>query len=224
MNEPSLSSASATSRSPRPSRAWLPSALTLPPITIVGSSPPSASTLATSEVVVVLPCAPAMATPYLSRISSPSISARGMTGMTLALAATTSGSAGVREEGRDRRSQRFAREPGIQDDRRGPGLLQDARIAFLVPVDRMGKGDQERGLPARRDLGYRRRARPAHDQIRLAKRPRDVKEERRNLSVESSVPVSHSDFIVIVLASLMNHPKARTLCCQRRECSDHGPI
>src|SRR5213594_2491420 len=94
MNEPSLSSASATSRSPRPSRAWLPSALTLPPITIVGSSPPSASTLATSEVVVVLPCAPAMATPYLSRISSPSISARGMTGITLALAATTSGLVG----------------------------------------------------------------------------------------------------------------------------------
>src|SRR5437867_1869443 len=99
MNEPSLSSASATSRSPRPSRAWLPSALTLPPITIVGSSPPSASTLATSEVVVVLPCAPAMATPYLSRISSPSISARGMTGITLALAATTSGLVGGTADG-----------------------------------------------------------------------------------------------------------------------------
>ena len=68
--------------------------MTLPPITIVGSSPPSASTLATSEVVVVLPCAPAMATPYLSRISSASISARGMTGMTLALAAATSGLVG----------------------------------------------------------------------------------------------------------------------------------
>jgi len=98
MNEPSLSSASATSKSPRPSRAWLPSALTLPPITIVGSSPPFASTFATSDVVVVLPCAPAMATPYLSRINSASISARGMTGTTLALAARTSGFAGETAE------------------------------------------------------------------------------------------------------------------------------
>ncbi len=96
MNEPSLSSASATSRSPRPSRAWLPSALTLPPI--MGSSPPSASTFATSEVVVVFPCAPAMATPYLRRISSASISARGMTGTILALAARTSGFAGETAE------------------------------------------------------------------------------------------------------------------------------
>jgi hypothetical protein len=42
-------------------------------------------------VVVVLPCEPAMATPYLSRISSASISARGMTGIFFCLAASTSG-------------------------------------------------------------------------------------------------------------------------------------
>ncbi|GIW55261.1 MAG: hypothetical protein KatS3mg082_1665 [Nitrospiraceae bacterium] len=96
--EPSLSSASATRRSPRPRRAWLPSAFTLPPMTIVGSSPPCASTLATIEVVVVLPCAPAIAMPYFNRISSASISARGMTGIFLALASTTSGLVGATAE------------------------------------------------------------------------------------------------------------------------------
>ncbi len=39
------------------------------------------STVATSEVVVVLPCEPAMAMPYFRRISSASISARGITGI-----------------------------------------------------------------------------------------------------------------------------------------------
>ena len=42
-------------------------------------------------VVVVLPWLPATATPSLTRISSPSISARGMTGMSRARAAATSG-------------------------------------------------------------------------------------------------------------------------------------
>jgi hypothetical protein len=49
-------------------------------MTKVGSSPASASTLATSEVVVVLPCVPAMAMPCFRRISSASITARGTTG------------------------------------------------------------------------------------------------------------------------------------------------
>jgi hypothetical protein len=49
--------------------------------------PPSASTLATRLVVVVLPCVPATAMPCLSRISSASISARGTTGMRRARAA-----------------------------------------------------------------------------------------------------------------------------------------
>ena len=50
-------------------------------MTTVGSRPPAASTAATIDVVVVLPCMPAMAMPYFRRISSASISARGMTGM-----------------------------------------------------------------------------------------------------------------------------------------------
>ncbi len=47
--------------------------------------------LATIEVVDVFPCAPAMATLYFNRISSASISARGMTGIDAFSAATTSG-------------------------------------------------------------------------------------------------------------------------------------
>ena len=80
-NEPSDSSASATSRSPAPRAALVPSALSLPPMMTVGSRPGSRRTVATSEVVVVLPWEPAMAMPSLSRISSASISARGITGM-----------------------------------------------------------------------------------------------------------------------------------------------
>jgi len=41
----------------------LPNALSRPPITAVGSSPARSSTSATIEVVVVLPCAPAIAIP-----------------------------------------------------------------------------------------------------------------------------------------------------------------
>ena len=85
------SSASATRKSPLPRRALAPAALSLPPITKVGSSPPSARMLATSEVVVVLPWVPAMAMPCLRRISSASICARGTTGMLRARAAMTSG-------------------------------------------------------------------------------------------------------------------------------------
>src|SRR3990172_2555016 len=87
---PSLSSASATRNSPCPSLAFVPRLFSLPPMTTVGSMLPAASTVATIEVVVVLPCAPAMATPYLSRMSSASISARGITGICFSLAATTS--------------------------------------------------------------------------------------------------------------------------------------
>ena len=63
----------------------------MPPITKVGSTPASASTLVTSEVVVVLPWVPAMAMPLFRRISSASITARGTTGMRLLRAAMTSG-------------------------------------------------------------------------------------------------------------------------------------
>ena len=43
------------------------------------------------EVVVVLPCAPAMAMPNFKRINSANISARGITGITFARAARISG-------------------------------------------------------------------------------------------------------------------------------------
>src|SRR5712675_2132016 len=78
--EASLSSASATRYRPAPSRALLAALLSRPPITKVGSSPPSARMLATRLVVVVLPCVPATAIDWRKRISSPSISARGTTG------------------------------------------------------------------------------------------------------------------------------------------------
>ncbi len=86
-NDRSLSSASATMYWPPPSRALLPNALRRPPMTAVGSRPARSSISATIEVVVVLPCAPAMAMPTRSRISSASISARGITGTWRARAA-----------------------------------------------------------------------------------------------------------------------------------------
>ncbi len=90
-NEASDSSASTTMNSPEPSRAFEAAAVSRPPITKVGSSPPAASTLATRLVVVVLPCVPAIAIPCFSRISSASIRARGTTGMRRLRAASTSG-------------------------------------------------------------------------------------------------------------------------------------
>ena len=72
----------------------MPSALTLPPTTTVGSRPAARSTVATSEVVVVLPCEPAMVTAYRVRISSASISARGMMGISSARARAISGLSG----------------------------------------------------------------------------------------------------------------------------------
>ncbi len=80
--EPSLSSASAIRISPWPNLALEPPQMSsLPPMTTVGSSCPHVRIEATMEVVVVFPWAPAMATPYLSRISSANISALGITGI-----------------------------------------------------------------------------------------------------------------------------------------------
>jgi hypothetical protein len=62
-----------------------------PPFTTVGSMPPASSSVATSVVVVVLPCVPAMATFDRSRISSASISARRTMGRPFARAASSSG-------------------------------------------------------------------------------------------------------------------------------------
>ena len=97
-NERSLSSASATRYCERPVRALDPIASTRPPTTTVGSRPPAARTAATIEVVVVLPCIPAMATPYFRRMSSASISARGITGMCRLWASATSGLSGPMAE------------------------------------------------------------------------------------------------------------------------------
>jgi hypothetical protein len=90
-NDASDSSASATRKSPDPRRALAPAALRRPPMTKVGSMPPSARIDATRLVVVVLPCVPATAIPCLSRISSASICARGTTGTLRLRAAITSG-------------------------------------------------------------------------------------------------------------------------------------
>ena len=77
----------------------LPNALSRPPMTAVGSRPARSSISATIDVVVVLPCAPAIAMPNRSRISSASISARGITGTCRARASTTSGlSAAIADE------------------------------------------------------------------------------------------------------------------------------
>ncbi len=57
----------------------------------VGSRPASVNTVPISDVVVVLPCVPATATPYFRRISSPSISARLTTVTLRSRAARTSG-------------------------------------------------------------------------------------------------------------------------------------
>jgi hypothetical protein len=93
-NERSDSSASATMKSPRPRRAPEPSTPSRPPTTTVGSRPPLSRIIATIDVVVVLPWLPATATPYFRRMSSASISARGMTGMPRRRASTTSGLVG----------------------------------------------------------------------------------------------------------------------------------
>src|SRR5450755_138326 len=95
----SLSSASATTTSPEPRRAFAPRSFTSPPMSTVGAKPPASSTAATMDVVVVLPCVPETATPRLSAMISASISARCNTGMPARCAATTSGlSGGMAEE------------------------------------------------------------------------------------------------------------------------------
>src|SRR3546814_3383139 len=63
----------------------------MPPLMTVGSRWPASSSAATIDVVVVLPCVPAMATVDFSRINSASISARRTTGMRRSSAASTSG-------------------------------------------------------------------------------------------------------------------------------------
>ena len=94
-NEASLSSASATKYCPLPNLALVPAAVSLPPITKVGSKPAAPRIDAVKLVVVVLPCVPAMAIPSRKRISSANIMARGITGICCANAASTSGLSGL---------------------------------------------------------------------------------------------------------------------------------
>jgi hypothetical protein len=70
----------------------------MPPFMTVGSRPPASSIAATREVVVVLPWVPPTATDHLSRINSPSISARRTIGANRSRAATTSGLSGLTAE------------------------------------------------------------------------------------------------------------------------------
>jgi hypothetical protein len=63
----------------------------MPPLITVGSSPPLSSSVATSEVVVVLPWVPATATHDFRRISSASICERCTTGRRLSRAIASSG-------------------------------------------------------------------------------------------------------------------------------------
>ena len=62
-NAPSLSSASATKSLPVPRWALLPLSLSSLPIANDGSAPQCCSATVSIEVVVVLPCVPATATP-----------------------------------------------------------------------------------------------------------------------------------------------------------------
>ena len=66
-------------------------AIIIPPLITVGSNPAPSSSDAINDVVVVLPCVPPTAIDHLSRINSPSISARRTTGINRSLAANTSG-------------------------------------------------------------------------------------------------------------------------------------
>ena len=71
----------------------------MPPTMMVGRSSAWFQIWPIIEVVVVLPCVPATAMEYLSRISSPSISARRMTGIPRSTPASRSGlSFGTAEE------------------------------------------------------------------------------------------------------------------------------
>ncbi len=74
-----------------PRQAFVPIARTRPPTTIVGSRPAAWRIDPVIEVVVVLPCEPAIAMPVFTRITSASISARLMTGTPAIRAATSSG-------------------------------------------------------------------------------------------------------------------------------------
>ena len=91
MNEPSLSSVSATKTSPLPWWALAPLVTRLPPTAKDGSSPQCCSATVSMDVVVVLPCVPATATLRYPRIRATSATVRGSTRKPRARASTSSG-------------------------------------------------------------------------------------------------------------------------------------
>ena len=105
----------------------------MPPLMTVGSKPPASSSVATSEVVVVLPCVPAMATHCFSRISSASISARRTTGRRRSRAAISSGIVAA-----DRGGHHDAPRPRPGSRRRGR-LNRDALVAQALDVGAVGR-------------------------------------------------------------------------------------
>src|SRR5205807_266329 len=173
--EASDSSASTTMKSPPPSRACEPAAVRRPPITKVGSSPPSASTLATRLVVVVLPCVPAIAMPCFSRISSASMTARGTIGILRLRAASTSGLSPctavevttasapmmcdgalqqvVALEGVQEPRELLRRDVALLHEPAAAGVDQELRVAGLVVVHGVRERDEQRGRAHRGELG-----------------------------------------------------------------------
>ena len=94
-NDPSDSSASTMNRSPAPWWALAPESLSSLPIANDGSAPQCWAAIVSIEVVVVLPCVPATATPRKPAITAARASARDTTGIPRAWAPTTSGLVGL---------------------------------------------------------------------------------------------------------------------------------
>ena len=120
----------------------------MPPLITVGSSPAASSSVATSEVVVVLPWVPATATQLFSRISSASISARRTTGMRLRARRRKLGIVAL-DRGRDD-DDRGVAEIGrvMADEHLGAALAQALDVGVVGGVralDGMAEIDQHLG-------------------------------------------------------------------------------
>ena len=99
-------------------------------------------------VVVVLPWLPATATPSLTRISSPSISARGMTGMLRARAAAISGLSGRTALDTTTTSARAtfsARWPMLMPAPSAGQAADDVAVAHVRPRHRVAEVQQHLG-------------------------------------------------------------------------------
>ena len=106
----------------------------IPPLITVGSSCAVSSSAPIIEVVVVLPCVPAIASDHLSRISSPSISARRTTGMRRALAAMTSELSGLTAEEITTTSAAPRFSAFVSDGHRNPEIDEPTNIGAVGQV------------------------------------------------------------------------------------------